>query len=108
MSIQLQKAIETYVNSANAGDAEAGSSCFTEKATVVDEGETLVGREKIREWINKTRKKYNHKTKPLTFKETDGHAIMTAEVTGTFPGSPITLTYSFKIENGLIADLRVV
>lgn len=30
-----------------------------------------------------------------------------AEVTGKFPGSPIDLTYRFRLERGLIASLEI-
>jgi len=108
MSVPLPKILQTYVNAANAGDAATGSSCFSESATVLDEGETLKGRKAIREWMQNTKKKYNHHTEPLDFRENDGEAIMTAELTGTFPGSPITLEYYFKLKDNLINDLRVI
>jgi len=108
MTFKLNKTIETYVNAANAGDSEKGSACFSENATVLDEGETLRGRKSIRDWMVKTKKKYNHITKPLKFREQSGEAIMTAELSGTFDGSPITLEYHFKMKNDLIDDLRVI
>jgi hypothetical protein len=108
MTVKLHKTIETYVSAANAGDPEKGSSCFSENATVLDEGETLRGRKSIRNWMVKTKKKYNHITKPLKFREQSGEAVMTAELSGTFEGSPITLEYHFKMNNNLIDDLRVI
>jgi len=108
MTIKLNKTIETYVNAANADDPEKGSSCFSENATVLDEGETLRGRKSIRDWMIKTKKKYNHITKPLKFREQSGEAIMIAELSGNFDGSPITLEYHFKMKNDLIDDLRVI
>lgn len=108
MKVILPKTLEIYVNAANAGDSETGSSCFSENAIVLDEGETLKGRKSIRDWMVKTKKKYNHITKPLKFREESGKAIMTAELSGTFNGSPITLEYHFKMKNNLIDDLRVI
>jgi len=72
MTTKLPKAIQNYVNAANAGDTNAGSLCFSETATVLDEGETLKGRKSIREWMEKTKKKYNHHTEPLSFEEKSG------------------------------------
>ena len=51
MKVILPKTLEIYVNAANAGDSETGSSCFSENAIVLDEGETLKGRKSIRDWI---------------------------------------------------------
>jgi len=98
MQVKLPKTLETYVTAANAGDSDKGSSCFSESATVLDEGETLVGRKAIRDWMIKTKKKYNHTTRPLRYRETGGEAIMTAELAGTFDGSPVTLEYHFKLK----------
>ncbi len=44
----------------------------------------------------------------MDFKEGTEEAIMTAELSGNFEGSPVTLEYHFKIKNNLIDDLRVV
>ncbi|QQR81233.1 MAG: nuclear transport factor 2 family protein [Deltaproteobacteria bacterium] len=79
MKVKLPKILEIYVHAANAGDPEMGSSCFSENAIVLDEGETLKGRRSIRDWMVKTKKKYNHFTKPLKFREVAGEAIMTAK-----------------------------
>lgn len=107
MSIKLPEPIATYIEAANSGDIKKGSTCFSETATVFDEGETLTGRKAISEWMDKTKKKYNHITKPLKFQEQNGNVIMNAELTGTFPGSPIVLEYHFKLKNHLIHSLRI-
>lgn len=108
MSIALPKTLETYVNAANAGDSDQGSACFSENATVLDEGETLTGRQSIHDWLATAKKNYNYTMKPLKFLEHAGDAILTAEVAGTFDGSPVILEYHFKMKNGLIDDLRVI
>lgn len=107
MSVKLTQTIETYIAAANAGDAVKGSLCFSEDATVLDEGETLKGRKSIHDWMVKTRKKYNHTVRPLIFIQQAHESILTAEITGNFDGSPITLDYHFKIKNEQIEDLRV-
>lgn len=37
----------------------------------------------------------------------DGLQIVRAKVTGNFPGSPINLSYRFRLERGLISLLEV-
>jgi uncharacterized protein (TIGR02246 family) len=108
MSVKLPKLIDTYVKAQNAYDADTALACFSENATVLDEGETLTGKKAIREWMEKTKKKYSPKFRPISIKENNKEIIMTTEVSGTFDGSPVNLDYHFKIKDNLIEDLRVV
>ena len=50
MSVKLPKLIDTYVKAENAHDADTALACFSENATVFDEGETQRGKRAIREW----------------------------------------------------------
>jgi len=108
MSVNLPKLIDTYIKAENAYDTDTALACFSENATVFDEGETFKGKKAIREWMEKTKKKYSPKFRPLGIKQTKEETIMTTEVSGTFDGSPVTLDYHFKIKNNLIEELNVV
>jgi hypothetical protein len=39
--------------------------------------------------------------------EPDGKTIVATKVSGSFPGSPITLDFVFRLENGKIASLDI-
>lgn len=108
MSVKLPKLIDNYIKAQNAYDAAAALACFAENATVLDEGEPLKGKKAIREWMEKTKKKYSPQLRPISVRESAEEIIMTTEVSGTFDGSPVNLDYHFKIRNDLIEDLRVV
>jgi len=108
MSVNLPKLIDTYIKAENAYDTDTALACFSENATVFDEGETFKGKKAIREWMEKTKKKYSPKFRPLGIKQTKEETIMTTEVSGTFDGSPVTLDYHFKIKNNLVEELNVV
>jgi ketosteroid isomerase-like protein len=108
MSVKLPKLINTFIKAQNAYDADTALACFSENATVLDEGETLKGKKAIREWMEKTKKKYSPKFRPVSIKESTGEIIMTTEVSGTFDGSPVNLDYHFKVRNNLIEDLCVL
>ncbi|PJZ84912.1 nuclear transport factor 2 family protein [Leptospira harrisiae] len=107
MKLKLPSPIETYIHSSNESDLNGVLSCFTETATVLDEGQTLSGHNAIGKWFTKTRSKYQFKSRPITIKDKDNTIIVTAEVSGNFPGSPITLDYRFQIVSDLIQDLRI-
>ncbi|PIP95181.1 MAG: polyketide cyclase [Bdellovibrio sp. CG12_big_fil_rev_8_21_14_0_65_39_13] len=108
MKLKLPKIIETYVEASNASDLESTLSCFSPKATVLDEGETLSGHDAISTWFRKTRAKYQFKAKPIAFEDKGEEVILKAQVSGNFPGSPVNLDYKFKIKSGLIEDLRII
>jgi hypothetical protein len=107
MSIQLPAPIDLYVRIENTGNVAALSECFATDARVFDEGRTYQGLAAIREWKAETRKKYGHTVAPLAVADRDGKTVLTAILTGDFPGSPVTLEFSFVLEAGKIVSLEI-
>jgi hypothetical protein len=106
-SIDLPGPIDLYVKSENAGDANALSECFAANATVHDEHHTYRGLAAIQEWKVEAKRKYGHTVVPLDVTQRDGKTILKAELTGNFPGSPVTLDFSFVLERGKIVSLDI-
>jgi len=104
--MNLPKVVEELVKTQNNFDSVAYANCFTETAVVFDEGETHKGRKEIENWIEKANKKYQATMKPLEYSETE-HTLKT-EVSGAFPGSPVTMTFYYEFEDGLIQTLKIV
>ena len=107
MSIQLPIPIERYVQIANSGTAEAASECFAPDATVYDEGRTYEGVAAIKNWMAATKKKYSHTITPLELAERGGQSILKARLAGNFPGSPITVNFTFVLADGKIHSLEI-
>ena len=107
MSVHLPKAIELFMSSENAHDAEALAACFASDATVRDEGRTRAGLTNIAAWRRETTEKYHHAVEPVAVAERDGKTIVATRVSGDFPGSPITLDFVFRLENGKISSLEI-
>ena len=107
MSLQLPAPIARYVQIANSGAAEAASECFASDATVRDEGQTYEGVAAIKNWMAATKKKYGHTVAPLELVERGGQSILKARLTGNFPGSPITVNFSFRLAGGRIRALEI-
>ncbi len=107
MSIQLPPAIDFYVKAENAGDAEGVAQFFAPDAVVHDEGRVHKGLAAIKSWKVETRKKYNHRLEPLEIATRDGKTVLRASVSGNFPGSPIVLSFTFVLEGGRIASLKI-
>jgi hypothetical protein len=107
MSIHLPPAIDLYVKAENSEQVQALSECFAPNATVRDEGRTYKGLAAIKEWKAETKKKYKHTVAPLEIAHRDGKTILKARLAGDFPGSPVTLEFSFVLEGGKIASLEI-
>jgi hypothetical protein len=107
MSIQLPVPVERYVQIANSGTAEAASECFGPDAAVYDEGRTYEGVAAIGNWMAATKKKYGHTVAPLAISERGDQSVVRARLTGNFPGSPITVNFSFVLAGGKIRSLEI-
>ncbi|MNQ46138.1 hypothetical protein D3C85_599450 [compost metagenome] len=104
--MNLPKVITDLVKAQDNFDSTAYANCFTETAVVFDEGKTHSGKKEIKNWIEKANKEYQVIMKPLVYSETK--QTLKAEISGTFPGSPIVLTYHYEFKDELIQSLEIV
>jgi hypothetical protein len=105
--VQLPEPLAKYFAASNAHDSDALIACFDADATVHDEGKDMRGLAAIRAWNEGNVQKYQVRTDPLGVKQADGNTIVTAQVAGTFDGSPIELDFSFRIANAKIQKLEI-
>ncbi|WP_276380888.1 nuclear transport factor 2 family protein [Flavobacterium sp. H4147] len=105
--MNLPKVITDLVNAQNSFDSIAYSNCFSETAVVFDEGKTHNGRSDIQNWIEESNQKYRSVMKPLEYTENGTTSVLSAECSGTFPGSPIILKFHFDIVDDQIQHLKV-
>ncbi len=108
MSLDLPTPISNYFNAVNAQDVDAILSTFSDDASVRDEGQNMIGRADIREWIDDTTRKYRATVTPTGVRQADKGTIVTAQISGTFPGSPIELRYHFTITGEKIGRLEII
>lgn len=86
---------------------EALAQCFTAKAVMKDDGHTYTGIHAIKAFMAAASAKYSATTVPFAVEREAGLQIVRTKVTGNFPGSPIDLSYRFRLERGLIASLEI-
>jgi len=103
--MNLPKVVADLVKAQNNFDSVSYANCFTERAVVFDEGKTHNGKKEIENWIEKANKEYQATMKPLEYSEEKQE--LKAEISGPFPGSPIVLTYQFKLLNGQVQSLKI-
>ena len=105
--MNLPPIILRYIETSNAHDVEAIVDCFADDAVVRDENATRRGKIDIGCWAKETIQKYKFHFKPLSADGRGAKTILSMEVTGPFPGSPITLDYHFTIANDKIESLTI-
>jgi hypothetical protein len=107
---RLPSVIDRYYSAVNAGHIDVQMDCFTPNAIVNDRGENRIlgGRESIRTWADATAAAYGLSVDVRAFaRREDGTVSVNAEVTGTFPGSPLPFVYDFTIVGGRIVYLDI-
>ena len=107
MEISLPLPIETYVRAENSGDFEAMSNCFAPYATVRDDDRYVEGLPAIKAWRARMKQRHEHTVTPLEISSSDGRATLRAELSGKFPGSPVTTSFHFVLVNDQIASLQI-
>jgi len=105
--MNLPKVVTELINAQNTFDSIAYANCFSETGTMVDEGKTHKGRVGIQHLIEESNRKYRSVMKALDYTGSDTSGILSAECSGTFPGSPLTLKFHFDIVDGQIQYLKV-
>jgi ketosteroid isomerase-like protein len=107
MPISLPPIIQSYVDASNAYDVKSILACFADDAVVRDENATHRGRVDIERWVTETIDKYKFRFKPLSTEHRSNETVVSVEVSGSFPGSPVMLDYHFTVANDKISSLII-
>lgn len=105
--MNLHKVVASLIVAQNSYDSQAYIECFTDTAIVHDEGKTHKGKAEIQRWIENSNREYQTVLKPLNYEKTEAENLLTAEVSGNFPGSPATLQFHLRLEGDLIRSLNI-
>ena len=106
MNLRLPEPVAAYFT-ADKGDAEGLSQCFSENAVVKDEGHTYSGRAAIKKWKADASTKYQYTSEPFACKHKEVKFVVTSRLTGNFPGSPVNLRFFFGLDGDKIATLEI-
>ncbi len=105
--MELPKLVARFIEAQNNLDSTRYLTCFTDSAIVHDEGKTHKGKAEIQKWIEDANAAYQSFMKPLSYEQAGVDAVLTAEVLGTFPGSPAVLQFHLGLKDDLIEALKV-
>jgi hypothetical protein len=108
LKTKLPEPLGSYFEAVNREDTKAMLAPFAANAVVTDEGKTRSGVLELREWIKEVTAKYHPRFEVEDVVEDGaGAAVVIGLVYGTFPGSPIRLRYTFRLNEGKIAQLEI-
>jgi ketosteroid isomerase-like protein len=105
--MKLPQSVSDFVKAQNSRDSDAVAACFAEDAIVQDEGREMRGLSAIKEWSDKSFQKFQYDIAPSGISEAGENTVLTATVTGNFPGSPVSLDFNFVIKGDKIAALSI-
>ncbi len=107
MDLDIPEPVAAYLAAEKTKDADALSRCFTQDATVHDEGQDYRGRDSIRPWKQATDAKYRYVLQTINVSAHGNDVTLRAWLKGDFPGSPVELDHIFILSNNKIASLEI-
>ena len=107
MTPKLSPLLEAMVAAKNRHDSVAFTACFSSQAVVRDEQHEHRGKPAIKAWFEDVSKKYRDTLKPTKMVTRGTKTVLTALVSGDFPGSPFPFFYHFTITGGKISALSI-
>lgn len=107
MSLQLPAPVAQYLAADARHDLDLTAASFTPAAVVHDEGGVITGHAAIMRWKQEAHEKYQYTVTPLGVTQSGEQVSMRARLEGNFPGSPVEVTYQFRLEGDLIAELSI-
>jgi hypothetical protein len=106
MNAELPPVIEGFFQSTNTRDFADFLLLFTDDAHVNDEANDYYGVQ-IADWIERATEEARPITNVTDIKRDNDHIVVTAQVCGNFPGSPVQLHYYFTLKDSKIATLLI-
>ena len=103
----LSEPVQAFFALPKQGNGQELDGVFTEDARVRDEAQDHVGLDAIKAWWRHTNETTSFTAVPRSVEDMDGLTIVTAEVSGSFPGSPVMLDHRFRIRDGKISELEI-
>jgi hypothetical protein len=107
MKISPPQVISDYFSAANDGRIDDAAACFASDALVHDESQDRQGSEAIRAWIEAATQNYRPIVEVNQIEAIEGVYVVNGTVSGTFPGSPIQLAFTFTVRDGKIIHLAI-
>ncbi|MBS7455730.1 nuclear transport factor 2 family protein [Coralloluteibacterium stylophorae] len=107
MSSELPDCVARYFAADDTTDDRDLAACFSDDVRIHDEGGEHHGTAAALAWWHAARRRYDFHAEPREVQQDADRLTVRAQVTGTFPGSPIMLDHVFTLRGGRIAALAI-
>jgi hypothetical protein len=105
---QLPESISRYLVAHEARDLDTAVGCYTEDATVIDEGNTYRGPQQIRDWLATAASEYTYTIELTGARRIDDQRYVAVHhLVGNFPGGVADLQFKFTLCEGRISQLTI-
>jgi ketosteroid isomerase-like protein len=105
--MNMPDVVKAFFEADRRNDPDSVAKTFTVDAVVVDEGGFHQGGAAIRDWWVEAKRKTQYVAEPLDATVNGNRSFVRAKVSGQFPGSPVTLSYTFAITTDKIAKVEI-
>jgi uncharacterized protein (TIGR02246 family) len=107
----IPQVINDFITASNKPDPAAYVNCFSDDATVIDEGQTRTGKTAIKNWSDVYHFAANVTLEPRAVKQSDNGITVTCKLDGDYDKTglpdPLLLDYHFSICAGKITRLWI-
>jgi hypothetical protein len=104
----LPELISRYLVAHAARDLDTAVGCYSDDATVTDEGNTYRGPKQIRDWLATSATEYTYTIELIGARRIDvQHYVAIHHLEGDFPGGAVDLQFTFTLREGHIAQLKI-
>lgn len=105
--MDLPNCIAAYFEADSRNDIEALMATLSPEAIIEDERRRHAGLEAIHDWWIHAKRKTPHVNAPIEATTAGEVTQVRTRVSGDFPGSPVTLNFTFTVRNGAITRLEI-
>lgn len=105
--MDLPNCIKAYFEADSRNAIEALMATLSPETIIEDERQRHDGLEAIRNWWIEAKRKTPHVNAPIDATTTGDVTRVRTRVSGDFPGSPVTLNFTFTVRNGVITRLEI-
>ncbi len=105
--MNLPNILQEFLKAQELFDIISFSNCFSEQASVFDDGNIYTGKEEIRQWNEKSNNEYKTLFEVKDFSVKDDTMVLRINISGSFDGSPVMLNFHFRTKDNLITALAI-
>lgn len=107
MPLDLPQPVAMYLAAEQAKDPDMLARVFAEDAHVHDEARDYDGLAAIIAWKREAETKYQYVLEPLAASGNGATITLRARLSGTFPGSPVEVDYTFTLAKDRVTSLVI-